>query len=741
MKRGSSLKISVTASMLLLSQCVSYASDVKKSDSNTTTLKQITISASRTEQDVNEVPASISVIDSEKIEKEMVTDIKDLFRYEPDVSVRFQPNRASAAYYNTGRGGNEGINIRGLEGNQVLMQTDGMRIPQAYSSGPFSSGRGDYVDMEAYKTVEILRGAASTMYGSDGLAGAVSFATKDPSDLLTLGNPQQSSFKFAYSSADKSFSFVPSYAARFGKIETLILGSFKEGHETDTKGGNDSKSNLRTSNNPQETKSGYLLGKVLYRADNINSYKLSVESLRRSVDTDVYTLYGDSLYLTTTNVDAKENIRRDAFRVDYEYKDLKNPLIQKAKIGAYYQESENKQYGFEARSNTTGWNTRWRENTYSENTYGLQAQGESNFGSIVENRIIYGIDLSRSEISVFNGGANLLNGVKVTAGSNSFAPKKNFPDTDYDLVGVYLQDEISIGKLALIPGVRYDSFKLDPKADALYRINNTEPVTSLSDSAISPKFGLMWKQNELANMYAQYSRGFRAPTASNVNGGTTNLTSNYKAIGNPNLEPETSDSYEFGIKGADKTLRYAASAFHSKYKNFIASGVKVGGSGTAGDPTIYQSINYSDVDISGYELKGEWSFIQDWSAGGAYAKTWGHKKIDGNKSPLETIEPAKIIVNLKYDNKKLSSQLSITHAESKSNPESTYYSPEAYELVDLTASYQLSKNTVVNVGLFNIFDKKYFLWSDVRDLSKTSKTVDAYSQPGRNFSASLKYQF
>lgn len=741
MRHKGSLKLSITASILLLSQCVSYAADTKPKEDTNTTLKQVTISASRTEQDVNEVPASVSVISSETIEKEMATDIKDLFRYEPDVSVRFQPNRASAVLYNTGRGGNEGINIRGLEGNQVLMQTDGMRIPQAYSSGPFSSGRGDYIDMEAYKSVEILRGAASTMYGSDGLAGAVSFATKDPSDLLTLGSPQQSSLKFGYASADNSFSFVPSYAARLGKFEVLLLGSFKDGHEIDTKGDNDSKNISRTTNNPQDSKSGYLLGKLVYKPNDTNTLKLSAESLRRNIDTDVYTLFGDPSYPTTYNVDATQDINRDSVKIDYEYKDAKNSLIQVGKIGAYYQNSENIQYGFEARTNTTGWNTRYRETTYAEETYGLQMQGESNFGKSVENRLIYGVDLSRSEISIFNDGAQYLNGVKVTSGSNAFIPRKGFPDTTYDLIGVYLQDEIGIGRLAIIPGLRYDSFKLDPEADSYYKVNNTEPVTSLSDSALSPKFALMWKQNELANMYVQYSRGFRAPTASNVNGGTTNTTSNYKSIGNPSLKAETSDSLEAGIKGANNILKYAASAFYSKYKNFIASNVQVGGSGTVGDPTIYQSVNYSDVDISGYELKADWLFMNNWTVGGAFAQTWGHKKIDGDKSQLETIEPIKAVASLQYDNKKLYGKLFVTHVEGKSNPTSGNYSPEKYDVVDLMAEYKLSKNMTLNAGIFNIFDEKYFLWTDVRSVSKTSSTIDAYSQPGRNFSASLKYQF
>jgi hemoglobin/transferrin/lactoferrin receptor protein len=46
------------------------------------------------------------------------------------------------------------------------------------------------------------------------------------------------------------------------------------------------------------------------------------------------------------------------------------------------------------------------------------------------------------------------------------------------------------------------------------------------------------------------------------------------------------------------------------------------------------------------------------------------------------------------------------------------------------------------VGLYNLFDKKYVRWADVRDLAASaSGTVDAYTQPGRNFTISLTHSF
>ena len=145
----------------------------------------VTVTATRTPLLVSEVPATVTVIDAETIADQMATDIKDLVRFEPGISVRRAPTRFGAAQGVTGRDGNAGFNIRGLEGNRVLIQVDGVRVPDGFEFGAQSAGRGDYVDLGIVESVEILRGPASALYGSDGLAGAVSFLTSDPQDFLT----------------------------------------------------------------------------------------------------------------------------------------------------------------------------------------------------------------------------------------------------------------------------------------------------------------------------------------------------------------------------------------------------------------------------------------------------------------------------------------------------------------------------------------------------------------------------
>jgi len=147
----------------------------------------VTVVGTRTERRVDEVPASVSVIAAEAIETNLVTDIKDLIRFEPGVSVPTSPARFSAALSGAGRDGNSGFTIRGMGGNRVLIVQDGVRVPDGFAFGAQSVGRGGYNDLDLVKSVEILRGPASALYGSDGIAGAVSFTSKDPSDFIEAG--------------------------------------------------------------------------------------------------------------------------------------------------------------------------------------------------------------------------------------------------------------------------------------------------------------------------------------------------------------------------------------------------------------------------------------------------------------------------------------------------------------------------------------------------------------------------
>lgn len=140
----------------------------EKASETEESIESITVVATRTEHDLNKVPAPVSVIPAEQIERELCSSIADLIRYEPGVSVSGTGSRWGLA----------GFTIRGIGGNRVLIVVDGVRVPDEFSFGPFLSSRRDFVDVDNLSKVEILRGPISVVHGSDALGGVVAFTSK-----------------------------------------------------------------------------------------------------------------------------------------------------------------------------------------------------------------------------------------------------------------------------------------------------------------------------------------------------------------------------------------------------------------------------------------------------------------------------------------------------------------------------------------------------------------------------------
>lgn len=202
------------------------------------TLTEVVFSGSRVEQDISEVPVTITSVTAKDVARRTPTDLEELLDGEVGVSARALPNRSSGVFRAMGRTGNEGVNIRSLEGNRVRLQMDGVNQPSTYASGPHAAGRGDMIDAEGYKRVEVLRRPLSTQYGSAGLAGAVAFVTKDPGDLLTMGKDSQFTLKAAYTSPDNSLQLAPSHAFMCHGIKGMVLAGLGRGHETENMGTN-----------------------------------------------------------------------------------------------------------------------------------------------------------------------------------------------------------------------------------------------------------------------------------------------------------------------------------------------------------------------------------------------------------------------------------------------------------------------------------------------------------------------
>ncbi|MBX3482663.1 TonB-dependent hemoglobin/transferrin/lactoferrin family receptor [Phenylobacterium sp.] len=723
-------------SLLVLAAGVARAAGA---DDAAVTVDPLTVIAERTEKPASEVPATVSVIDAGELEDRLSADIKDVIKFEPNVSVRSGPARFGAALGTTGRDGNSGFNIRGLEGNRVLIQMDGVRLPDGFTFGAQAVGRGDYQDLDLIKRVEILRGPASALYGSDGVAGAVSFTTKDPVDFLPTDSDRTFGGRvrgFA-ASADDSAGATAVFAGRQGQLSAMVAYTYREGDAQETKGKNESANSDRTTANPQDFLTRSVLGKLVYAISEDNRLRLTAEHFDRNVKADVLSGIAKPPLATTSvlRLKAADETERSRVGLDQRWTIGEGP-VDRIAWTAYWQKSTTVQFTAEDRNTAAD---RTRLTTFDNRVYGLAAELESRFETgAARHQLIYGVDVSKTRQTGVRDGT-------VPPAGEAF-PTRAFPTTDYTLLGVFVQDEIAFmdGRLTLYPALRWDRYKLNPKADAL--LGGLVPAGSDGDR-LSPKLALVFKPTEETRLFANYSRGFRAPSPSQVNNAFSNPIQNYRSIPNPDLKPETSEAFEAGARWVTPTWSVEIVGFTAEYRNFIEQ-LQVSGTFAPTDPGVFQFVNLTKVKIHGVEARARAQFGAGFGgfAGIGYAKGDSYTPA---KAPLDSVDPVKVSAGVSWraPDGRFGGELAAVHSERKAASRiavacaPSCYRPGAFTVFDVTAFWKVTDDVTVRGGLFNLTDEKYAYWSDVRGLSSTAVSRDAYTQPGRNVSVSLTYDF
>jgi len=709
----------------------------------------ITVTATRAPVAIADAPATVTVITDEEIADMLATDIRDLVRFEPGVTVRRAPARFGAALGVTGRAQNEGFTIRGIGGNRVLIQVDGVRVPQGYSFGAQDAGRGGYADLGLIKSVEILRGPASALYGSDGLAGVVSFTTSDPADLLQGSADLGGFVRAQYASADDEFAETAAVAGRSGSWSAMLAYTRRDLKELDNKGTTGGVGEERTLPNPQDGQSDSLLGKLVWNEGG-HRVRLTGEYLKSKLHTDVLTgegpayLYGPTPSWTVDSLTADDTTERKRVSLDWTWEG--EGAVDYAQFATYWQDGEDIQFTDEDRSPVED---RERYNTFENRVWGLSAEARSDFATgPLAHRLSLGGDVSWTRQKGIRDG-------EVPPSGETF-PTSAFPKTDFMLGGIYLGDEIALldGALLLYPALRFDFYDLDPQDDPLY------PALSQAgqdDSRLSPKFGAVLRLGENVRLFGNYAQGFRAPTPSQVNNYFGNIAFGYTSAPNPDLGPERSESWEGGLRYVADNFSISGTAFTAEYKDFISQEV-TSGSFTPSDPAIYQYINIGRVEISGLEGKADLHLDNGVTGRFAVAYAKGDEKLPGGgELPLSSIDPLSMVAGLGYRDPggRFGGELIVTRNARKSLGRTTdvcseeCYRPGSFTILDATAFFRATEALTLRAGIFNITDETYAYWSDVRGLALDTSVsppaapavAEAYTRPGRNASVSLSFRF
>ena len=702
-------------------------------------IEELIVNATRLPRAVEDIAGTVSVVTAEDIEREMAEDLDDLIRFHPGVSV----NTAS-------RGGNEGFTIRGIGGNRVLTVIDGVRSNDIYHAGPSTYGR-DNIDTDQIKSLELLRGPASVLYGADAIGGAVILTSKEPADYLKSG---QSAINLATSAADANDLYRGGFRAalRSGSLSMLTQFTHREFAEQDV--------NSSGQLNPQDGGSDSLLVQAYWDVSPEQQLRLSIDRFVENVETELDSDLGRSV----SSSFGEDDTTRQRVGVRYTWQaDLE--LLDDLEVDFSTQDTDAAQYTEQSRTSYSFINPRdprsyggtsaIRKSTFEFNqqtsTLGLNMR-KTITSSSTTHSFAYGANRettdttrprNRCEENVASGQTSCRISAYPFAPPEIF-PNKTIPDTSTTRYGIYLQDEIAFATngLTLIPGLRYDRYRMkaipDQTLDGTGQVSEYGfPIRSIDNGALSLNLGVLYDVNENWSYYGQYAEGYRPPNFAEANQSFVNLGFQYATVPNPELTAETSRSVELGLRGSFANSDMSVSVYRNQYEDFIENAFV----GARGRISLFQNQNIGSVEIQGVEINSLYILNEQWRTRVALAYARGDNQSES--TPLDSVEPLTLVGGLRFDaaSDRWGGEVLLSLVGKKdrvSSPDRV--TAKGYQVLDVIGYLNFSKSLRLRIGIFNVLDERYARWTNISGLSaESTSAIDNAHQPGTNLRVGLQY--
>lgn len=695
----------------------------------------VTVSATLNPSVVDHTPGTVAVIEAEEIERRQLETTSDLLIFQPGVYIEAGLTRVGA----------NGFNIRGIGGNRVMTQVDGVETSEQFDFGPFNVHQ-LALDLDALKSVEIVKSAGSSLYGSDALGGVVSFFTKDPADYLR-DRGFHAAAKATFDGRSDTASGHLVVAGGGTRVKASLFVSSALGHEVDNQGTVAAEDARRTRLDPQDRRSHQAVGKLVFEPSAGNTLRGTFELADNHIETEAFSSRATSVAGPTTttvaDVDADDTLRRWRVSID-QHLDGRAGLDQWF-WRAFVQRSDTDQVVDELRvsASPTRRQTVSRSGslTYDQDSVGGELQGRkalragtstllATFGASVK-RDTFDMLRDRIDIDVATGAI-----VPTTA---LILPTKYFPRSRVSELGAYVQGEWHRGRLRLVPGLRVDRFALDAQRDdQVFNATLSPTPVDFVASHASGRFGLVLEATRALTVHTQYAGGFRAPPYSTVNSGFTNLAGGYTSLPNPDLRPETSHNLEAGLRWSTRRVRASVTGFTNLYDDFILQADR--GTNAQTGLLEYQYQNVAKVRIRGLELQAELRLGDAWRARASYARIAGDDTTTAEDVPLSSIAPDQGAFGLAYTrpSQRFGADFvtRFARAQSARTAGAGLFAPSSYAVADLTGWVDLVRDLKARVGVLNLADTKYFEWTNVRG-RRADPLLERYSNPGRSLVASL----
>ncbi|MFQ2344783.1 MULTISPECIES: TonB-dependent hemoglobin/transferrin/lactoferrin family receptor [Aeromonas] len=692
-----------TLSLVALAVAAGLASPVFAVDKKADDV--MVVSGSRMEQKLEDVSGPISVITAEQIEEQVVSNVADLFRYEPGVTAL------------GGAGDAQTFIIRGMGENRVKIVRDGVRENDAYKNGGVGQS---YFDTDMIKQVEVVKGPASAAYGSDALGGVIAITTKDAADFLKGRDSYlDATSGYASSSHQKMAGFTG--ALRTGELENLLRYTWRDGGVTQ---------NYDSDKNEFDIVSQALLFKSQWNLSDSQFLKLTVDYFTEGQDPDAVDLTkaGSVFNQPITDKDT-DNL---SLVLDHGIA-LQAPWVDRIDSKIYYARTKQTmdQYA-SSKYPVRPTNPYVTKNSLDHNGFEQKSLGaQLKFSKALDSqRLAWGLEYEHTD--------NERTRFKAPTVPGDFEgySELSFPSTTTEHGALWAFDELKFGeRWVLTPGARYDYYRMNPDQDPAYTGEN---LKRFSEGEFSPKLGLVFKAHEAANLFAQYSHGYKTPMYDNAFSTLNHQAYGYRIEPNTNLKPESSDGIDLGVRGSAGGFSYEVATFYNKYDDFI----ELGQVSTEGRTAVYQYQNLDKATTKGAEAKADY-WLND------LVNVWGNLSYiegkDGDGNYINSLSPLKgtLGVRLEQPNWNINTALRFADDMSKVGKDAKgndNIKSAGWGVVDIYAQFKPVQDLQFNVGVFNLFDKEYVNYESITGQSASASTSNK-TEPGRNLSARVKYVF
>ena len=453
---------------------------------------QVIVTAGKRAQYLSDLPVSADVIHSDEFAKKNINDLENALRYVPGVNMT-----------------EDQISIRGSSGysrgagSRVLLALDG--IP--FYTGDTGETIWEMIPTAAIQRVEIIKGAASSLYGSTAIGGVINVITRDiPESPATFiktfaGVYDKPAYaEWRWSPENRFFNGLTlAHSQRFGKLGLELSLTRLEDMSYKQNGFSHKYIGfVKGSINITPASSITLLANTLnkkggnfyYWKDSRHALLPTNDQQGQTVTTARY-LFG-AIYKNVLSEDMLLNIKGSYYRTDWSDT---SPAMDKSVTNLYRGEVQ-------------------LNKSFSDNLV-----------------IVTGIE-----------------GLSSNVNSNLFG------NPDMISGGIYVHGDISyFSPLTISAGIRYDYSKLD---------------TLNGENAVSPKLGFNYKAADNFILRASAGTGFRAPSLAEAFTSTT--ASGIIIKPNPALKSETNFTFEFGADYKPYPgLTLDAAVFQSEYYDFI----------------------------------------------------------------------------------------------------------------------------------------------------------------------------